>query len=219
MSGGAMEIGGLRNCLLEHARRQPDGIAILCAGRVPLTFRRLAARLQYVVERLGSAGIRRQHRVAGVLAEGAETAVAGLGIACAAAYAPLDPALSSAELEARLAALQADAIVVPHGSDSPAIPVARRRGLQVLELVPQPAAGAGIATLHIHGQSPGNAGPPPGEHDLALLLFTSGTAARPKLVPLTHRNSPSPPRTSVRRSRSPAPTDAWASCPCFTFTG
>jgi oxalate---CoA ligase len=79
---------------------------------------------------------------------------------------------------------------VERGSASPAIAVAARRGVPVVELVEDEAAGAGAFRLEATGpvagtaRLPGRAEP----DDVALVLHTSGTTSRPKIVPLSHRN-------------------------------
>ncbi|MBS1241747.1 MAG: AMP-dependent synthetase and ligase, partial [Gemmatimonadetes bacterium] len=96
------------------------------------------------------------------------------------------------EFEARLTQMRCRALLVPAGSTSPAVAVARARGLPILELMPVVDGEAGLFTLGRgmpdgpppHGPTSGVAEP----GDIALVLHTSGTAARPKLVPLTHRN-------------------------------
>jgi len=75
------------------------------------------------------------------------------------------------------------------GMDSPARAVAQARGIPILELAPVCEAEAGIFTLIGHERvlqtvRHGFAQP----DDVALVLHTSGTTSRPKMVPLTHAN-------------------------------
>jgi acyl-CoA synthetase (AMP-forming)/AMP-acid ligase II len=63
-------------------------------------------------------------------------------------------------------------------------------GIALVELVPTPELGAGSFTLSLAG-FPTRAAKHPGPahaDDVALVLHTSGTTSRPKIVPLTHRN-------------------------------
>ena len=57
--------------------------------------------------------------------------------------APLNPAYRADEFEFYLSDLNAKALIVEQGSRSPAIEVARRLDLRVIELLPQLKAGAG----------------------------------------------------------------------------
>ncbi|HEV8197245.1 MAG TPA: AMP-binding protein, partial [Gemmatimonadales bacterium] len=182
----------LRQLVEAAAERDPDAVAILAPGRTPLTYGRLSRHIADVVGVLNTLGVGRNDRVAMVLPDGPEAAVAFIAIAAGATCAPLNPACRSAEFELHLAQLNCRALLVPAGSTSPAVAVARARGIPILELTPMERSEAGRFTLTLsdpgrlepHTLKPGFAEP----EDVALALPTSGTAARPKLVPLTHRN-------------------------------
>ena len=81
--------------------------------------------------------------------------------------------------------IHAEAVVVGASLDTPARDVARARGISVIELHVDTAAPAGAFTLDGVSPEPPLADPSP--DDVALVLHTSGTTSRPKLVPLTHR--------------------------------
>jgi acyl-CoA synthetase (AMP-forming)/AMP-acid ligase II/acyl carrier protein len=115
----------------------------------------------------------------------ADAAVAFLGIASHAACAPLNPAYREAELEFFLDDLDARALVVDPGLAGPAPAVARGLGIPVLELERTAGQEAGSFRLADDEGAPGDLAE---AEDVALLLHTSGTTSRPKLVPLTHRN-------------------------------
>ena len=174
----------LPHLLDAQAARRPEAVALAAPGRPPLTFGRLRAHLEETVDLLG---VGREDRVALLLPDGPELAVAVLAVAAGATCAPLNPALRAAECETVLADLDATALVVRAGSETPAHAVARARGIRVLELTPS-AEAAGLFTLAgdgRRGQARWGAARP---DDVALILPTSGTTARPKLVPLTHAN-------------------------------
>jgi acyl-CoA synthetase (AMP-forming)/AMP-acid ligase II len=81
--------------------------------------------------------------------------------------------------------IAAKALVVEKGSDSPAVSVARRLGIRIVELVPEPQRGAGSFSLGGQGADNGRWAE---ADDIALILHTSGTTSRPKIVPLAQRN-------------------------------
>ncbi|TMA10410.1 MAG: AMP-dependent synthetase, partial [Deltaproteobacteria bacterium] len=84
--------------------------------------------------------------------------------------------------------LKATALIVQSEIDSPAKAVAQRRGIPVIELTPMLEAEAGIFTLTAYkGSRPIREGFAEAE-DVALVLHTSGTTSRPKMVPLTQKN-------------------------------
>src|SRR5215475_1193790 len=159
----------------------PDGVK-------SLTFRDLVALARRTVETLNSVGIGRDDRVAIVLHNGPEMASSFLCVAACAATAPLNPGYREKDLEFYLGDLAPKAVILEAGVESPARATARKMSIPVLELTADRTRGAGWFTL-----SGGDKGTPArggmGERDdPALLLHTSGTTSRPKLVPLMQRN-------------------------------
>ena len=163
-----------------------DRPALLGLGRRPLSRSGLLDQIAVVSRSLAAAGVRSGDRVAICIPEGPEMAAAFLGICAVAASAPLNPAYREAEFAFFLSDLQPRALVLPAGSESPARAAAQRLAVPVLDLVPDPER-AGIFRFASVDPS-GEPLPPAVPDDVALLLHTSGTTARPKLVSLTHRN-------------------------------
>src|SRR5437867_4448544 len=171
-----------------QADRRPNAIAITAPGRAPLTYSRLSSQVEHTVETLNSISIGRNDRVAMVLPDGPEAAVAFLGVAAGATCAPLNPHYRASEFDFYLPDLKATALIVQSEIDSPAKAVAQRRGIPVIELTPMLEAEAGIFTLTAYkGSRPIREGFAEAE-DVALVLHTSGTTSRPKMVPLTQKN-------------------------------
>ena len=142
--------------------------------------------MQATLARLNALGLGRQDTVAVVLPNGPEMATAFLATSAALTSAPLNPAYRASEFEFYLADLQARAVIVPAGGDSPVVEVARQMHIAVLELAPTDLAGAfELQGEALPARAPGGLAEP---GDVALALHTSGTTARPKLVPLTQRN-------------------------------
>jgi acyl-CoA synthetase (AMP-forming)/AMP-acid ligase II/thioesterase domain-containing protein/acyl carrier protein len=138
-------------------------------------------------------GVARNDRVALVLPEGPEMAVAILAVMAGASCAPLNPAYRSKEFDFSLADVNAKLLMVQAGTGAPVREVAQSRGIPCLDLAPVLTEPAGIFTLFSPTHpSPTPSAPVPGgcalPDDVALVLHTSGSTARPKLVPLTHRN-------------------------------
>src|SRR5690348_705081 len=82
----------LAHILQYHAANTPDAPAILSPGRPALTYDRLNQHVDEMGCALRALGIRRDDRVAVVLPNGPEMAVACLTVATHAGCAPLNPA-------------------------------------------------------------------------------------------------------------------------------
>ena len=179
----------IHQLLARQAALHPYAVALAAPGRPSLTYARLQARVEDVVTTLNALGVGRQDRIAIVLPNGPDMAVAFLGVASGAAAAPLNPTYRAEEFEFYLSDLGAKALIVSAGSDSPAIAAAETLGMSIIELSTAPQAEAGVFTIT---GSPGAAPPASAgfadSEDVALVLHTSGTTSRPKLVPLTQSN-------------------------------
>jgi acyl-CoA synthetase (AMP-forming)/AMP-acid ligase II len=169
------------------AHGSPDATSIAAPGRAPLSYRALRKVAARTGAALNAAGVGRGDRVAIVLANGPEAAASFLAVGCHAVTAPLNPAYREAEFGFYLSDLRARALIVQQGTESPARAVAAAQGITIIELVPDPS-GAGAFTLLAPQQPPPTLGGLADAGDVALVLHTSGTTARPKIVTLTHAN-------------------------------
>jgi acyl-CoA synthetase (AMP-forming)/AMP-acid ligase II len=164
-------------------------LALLAPAQPALTYGALRANVASCITTLNQLGIGRGERVAIVLPNGPHMAAAFVAIAAGATAAPLNPAYRAEEFEFYLSDLQAKALVVEQGSESPAIAVARKLGVALIEL--RAGAAAGEFTLAKISQAPIARTAPSGAglaQDIALILHTSGTTSRPKIVPLSQAN-------------------------------
>ncbi len=185
-----------------------DAVALGAPGVPGLTFAGLRALADRTVAALNAMGIGRNDRVAIVLPNGPEMASAFLAIASGAASAPLNPGYRADEFEFYLSDLNAKGLVVDAGSTSPAVDVARKLGVRIVELHARRDAGAGEFELRDTGAGAGAAANPgPAQpDDVALVLHTSGTTSRPKIVPLAQRNVCASAR-NIREFLSLSPAD------------
>ena len=169
----------------------PDAPAMTSPGGVPLTYSALRKLATSTVGALNAQGVGRNDRVAIVLDNGPEMAAAFVCIAAGATAAPLNPAYRADEFEFYLTDLNAKILVIEQGKSSPAIDVARKLGIPIVELIPTPEKGAGSFVLQFPSGSTLKKADklgPAATDDVALVLHTSGTTSRPKIVPLAHRN-------------------------------
>ncbi|MGY9004655.1 MAG: acyl--CoA ligase [Alphaproteobacteria bacterium] len=172
------------------ANGQDTAPAITASGRSALDYAGLREHAKQTVEKLNALGIGRNDRVAIVLPNGPEMAAAFITIACGATTAPLNPDYRAEELEFYLTDLNAKALVVEQGSTSPAVDVAKKMGVAVHEIIWNDSDPAGYFTITTPSNDTG-AAPSGGmaeADDIAMVLHTSGTTSRPKLVPLSQIN-------------------------------
>ncbi len=133
-------------------------------------------------------GIGRGDRVAIVLDNGPEMATAFVTIAQTATTAPLNPSYTQEEYEFYLEDLQAKALVIASDYDGPAQKAASRTGATIIRLSANDDGPAGSFELSSQAsRAPSDIGAPE-PADVALILHTSGTTSRPKIVPLTQSN-------------------------------
>ena len=141
-----------------------------------------------VANQLASFGITSGDRVAIVLPNGPEMAAAFITIAQSVTTAPLNPAYKQDEYEFYLDDLNAKALVVMAGENGPAVAAATKLGTQILRLHVENGAPAGHFALSATGAESTVSAVDANPDDVALILHTSGTTSRPKIVPLLHSN-------------------------------
>ena len=141
---------------------------------------------------LAAVGIGRTDRLCSALPNGPEAASAFLVLSLSCVYAPLNCALTEAELAFEFDDLPAKAIVVLQGDASASIArvrqVASRMGVAVVEMVPSATEAGWFELRKADALGAIEAPPPATREDLCLVLHTSGTTNKPKIVPLSHAN-------------------------------
>ncbi|NNE52971.1 MAG: AMP-binding protein [Sulfitobacter sp.] len=162
--------------------------AIGAPGRPWLSFGGLRAQAKRVTDALHTAGIGRDDRVAIVLPNGPEMAAAFVTVAGVSTTCPLNPAYKEEEFSFYLKDLKAKAIILAEGETGPAHAAAKGLGLSVIRLAFDPGQPAGVFTLTAEGRAGDADRETPGPDDVALILHTSGTTSRPKIVPLLQSN-------------------------------
>jgi len=173
--------------LLDSAARAcPAAAALGAPGREDLAYEDLWNLVQRTAGQLEAAGAAAGN-IAMVLPNGPEMAAAFLSVCAAATAAPLNPLYRAHEFDFYFQDLSPSALVVADGLDSPAIAVTEHHRVPVIRLRPSADGPAGAFTLAglPDARTPASR---PTPDQVARVLHTSGTTARPKIVPLTHAN-------------------------------
>src|ERR1700756_954698 len=108
----------LGDLLAHYGQATPEELAILAPGRPSLTYGALWTRTTEIVGELRRFGIGRKGRVAVVLPNGADAAIAMLGVATGAVCVPLHPGFSSDELQRALRELEVSTLLTCRDMDS-----------------------------------------------------------------------------------------------------
>jgi oxalate---CoA ligase len=178
----------LRDLLAQGAE---SAVAVSAPGRPALAHGGLRRLIDTTLARLNGLGLGRNDRVAIVLDNGPEMATCFIACANGVASAPLNPAYRADEFEFYLSDLNAKALIVSRGSTSPAVEVAVKLGVPVIDLVFDAAQPAGSFTLEpreARATSSAANGGYAQPDDISMVLHTSGTTSRPKIVPLSQGN-------------------------------
>ncbi|HYL38524.1 MAG TPA: AMP-binding protein [Bryobacteraceae bacterium] len=169
-----------------QAVRVGEQPAVLAPDRDALTFARLREHIHKTRLRLWELGIGRGDIVVNVLPNGPDAATASLCVSSCATVAALNPDLQQAEYESLFAELAPKIVLAYPNRAQPAREAARAARIPVVDVMAE--AEAGVFTLQGEGASDKSArtGQPAEAADIAYIISTSGSTARPKLVPLSH---------------------------------
>ncbi|MCK1739438.1 amino acid adenylation domain-containing protein [Bradyrhizobium sp. 139] len=178
-------LGGLLDF---YARKTPAAPALLAPGRPALNYGVLGQRTQDLVRTLRGLGIAPADRIAVALPRGADSALALIAVASSCACVPVNPDLTADELQRCFSELKLTALVTGADMNSAARGVAKALDIAVIDFVPGPQHDLGGCAFVGPAVGPATASGASRGDDDAFILLTSGTAARPKMVPLTHRN-------------------------------
>jgi acyl-CoA synthetase (AMP-forming)/AMP-acid ligase II/acyl carrier protein len=167
------------NFICDRKASSPNKIFLEDGGALEFSPSRLHQQVAYTQQLLTEAGIQRDARVAILLPDGAALCLAFLGVSSHGIAAPLNPAASLPDLIKWLQDLEPAALVTGDGSPETATIAAAELGIPILHFDMSPTHSDLILDDAFIFPRP---------QDVALILHTSGTTAKPKMVPLTHAN-------------------------------
>ncbi len=161
-----------------------NSVAITAPNRLPLSYSELRIHCKKIGRQLASQGLSNKSRVAIVMSNGPEMATAFLAVASHMSAAPLNPSYKETEYEFYLKDLMPELVIVAENSENSVITAAKRLFIPVVEAKVLEGTPAGVFELFESEDSLS-----PSTIDMeALVLHTSGTTSRPKIVPLLQRN-------------------------------
>lgn len=162
----------LTGLLADLADRHGERLAVLAPSGRSQDYADFTSLISRMAGGLGPR--RRGERMAIVMPNGPDMSAALLAVMSACVAVPFNPAYTAAELEAYFEQAKIASLLVSDAGGDVARAVATRRGIEVLTFADiQRSDGAAEVAQ---------------PDDTAIILLTSGTTGRSKLVPLTHRN-------------------------------
>ena len=161
-----------------------DKIAITSENKSQISYKNLKIFIDNISKQLSGNGITNKDRAAIVLPNGPTMATSFLGISSYMSAAPLNPSYKSEEYEFYLKDLNPKILIVEKNSKNPSIEIAKKLNIEICELKIHKDQPEGLFNL-FENKSDYSL---PNENDEALVLHTSGTTSRPKIVPLSNNN-------------------------------
>tara|TARA_B100001250_G_scaffold357159_1_gene332720 strand:+ start:6016 stop:7524 length:1509 start_codon:yes stop_codon:yes gene_type:complete len=161
-----------------------NNIALTSESNSKLSYGNLKSFTDKISRQLAGNGISNRDRAAIVLPNGPFMASSFLAISSYMSAAPLNPAYKTDEYEFYLKDLSPKIVIVEQNSKNNVVAVAKKLKIPVCEIKVQNDNPSGIFDLFDKTDEYSL----PEENDEALVLHTSGTTSKPKIVPLTNKN-------------------------------
>ncbi|MDX1491404.1 MAG: AMP-binding protein [Pseudohongiellaceae bacterium] len=184
--------------IAQQANSRPDAIALEALNRKPLDYAALLQHIESTRHTLNDLGIVGGHRVALVLPNGPELALASLAVISTCSAAPINPDYKQVEYEMMFTRLRPSIVIMPSGLAHAAREAAGRLNIPVLELEINTDDSAGIFNLKVSQGLERIDNEAVASPDEAMVLQTSGTTGQPKIVPLTQSNLASSAHNLIR---------------------
>jgi acyl-CoA synthetase (AMP-forming)/AMP-acid ligase II len=173
------------NTVIRLLHPESKSTALLLVNKQSIDHAALALTVERLAGQLRAAGLGAHDRIAIVLGNGIEMALVLLAAMSVGCSAPLNPKYREEEFRFYLDDLGAAAVITIEAT----VPAA------------EAAASDGVLRIYVRGSGPSIELDPQGsrkssdlevgaptDDDVAMVLHTSGTTSRPKIVPLRHRN-------------------------------
>lgn len=176
----------ITDALAFWAQATPDTVAIASPDREPATYEALNEASARLAAMLRNLGLGRNDGIALIFPPGPDLGLALLAAVSVGIAVPLPWPMPPAEARRVLGSLPVKATLVSSARAS-SMPELAHPGSPTILF--SPGSSGRMSDFHLDGRSFGTPTPEtsPYEDDIALILHSSGSTSRPKLVPRTHR--------------------------------
>jgi acyl-CoA synthetase (AMP-forming)/AMP-acid ligase II/acyl carrier protein len=181
-------INTIPNIIRHHRGMKPGAPALHALDESAMPFADLAELCSSSASVLAAMDLGAGDSIAIVLPNGPIMATTFLAVTHLATAAPLNPGLKEAEFAFYLEDLQARAVIVMEPDVTQASAAAESLGISIIRIRPAAGGPAGLFSFDIERDIPSAPVSDVRSNATALVLHTSGTTAKPKIVPLTHEN-------------------------------
>jgi acyl-CoA synthetase (AMP-forming)/AMP-acid ligase II/thioesterase domain-containing protein len=169
-----------------NALARPHQPAIVSITKQPLLYAGLHRQIEYICAQLRRAGLSTEARIGVALLDGPEAVLAILAVSSYAAAVPINNRLGPDDLRQLFAQARLDAVLLNEAAPPLIRDVANDFGATMIKAAP---IRDNCIALSLHApERPLAKDPEPRPGSIALILQTSGTTGKPKLVPITHEN-------------------------------
>ena len=165
-------------------QQNDDNIAITSSEGSQLSYGDLKVLIHKISSQLCANEISNKDRAAIVLPNGPYMATTFLSISSYMSAAPLNPNYREEEFEFYLSDLKPKILIVEFNSKNPAVEVAKKLKIPICEIQTRENTPSGMFDLFEKTRDFNL----PNEEDESLVLHTSGTTSKPKIVPLSNKN-------------------------------
>lgn len=204
-------IDNIFSLIEDRAAVEPQSVAIESPGRYPVTSAGVLRLVQRIVTMIRFFNFQQRDRIAVCLPNGPELGIVLLGVSSAAVCVPMNPGCRRGEYERSFRELGVKLLVCEADAEHEARRVALELGIPLMQLSLSCHPGDGRiakyqgSVFSRSGVPPDAFTPPesesfdeeafkrimplpPSPDDVAVVLHTTGTTSRPKVVALSHRN-------------------------------
>lgn len=188
----------LSSLLFDAARARPEHPAV-CYEKTSFTYRQLAARAGQLAAELRDAGVARGDRVGLFAPKSCETVGAAYGVMWSGgAYVPLDVGAPPPRVGYMIRNCAMKALVTRANQAARLVGQLGGHSLQRIILLDEQADTSGLSQklevpvvtwAQVGGRTPRAEPAPLSAHELAYILYTSGSTGEPKGVMISHRNA------------------------------